>query len=74
MPTAFLPLSGLMRPHNKKACGYQCHALAVRPLQIYSTSSRIHIWNPVGGLPWSFFVGRVNLLTPLAVFAEEFRR
>ena len=41
--------------------------------QIYSTSSRIRIWNPVGGLQWSFFAETVNVLSPLAVFTEEFR-
>ena len=47
---------------TKKTCGYQCHALPVHPpLQIYSTSSRIHIWNPVGGLQWSFFAKTVNV-------------
>ena len=29
--------------------------------QIYSTPSRIHRWNPVGGLLWSIFVETANL-------------
>ena len=39
------------------------------PKKIYSTSSWIHIWNPLGDLRWSFFVKTVNVLSPLAVFA-----
>ena len=31
------------------------------PPQIYSTSSRIHIWNPVGGLWWRFFAKTANV-------------
>ena len=31
------------------------------PPQIYSTSSRIHIWNLVEGLRWSLFVETVNV-------------
>ena len=39
------------------------------PPQIYSTSSQIHIWNPVGGLRWSF----LRKQPKLAALAEELR-
>ena len=58
---------------------YQFDTAAVHPPRpspspnIYSTSSRIHTWNPNGGLRWSSFEGAVNMLTPLAVFVEELR-
>ena len=46
---------------TKKACGYQCHKLPFHPpLQIYSTSSWIHIWNPVGFRRWNFFAETAN--------------
>ena len=31
------------------------------PLQIYSTYSCIHIWNPVGRLRWNFFAETANV-------------
>ena len=55
MPTAFSLLGSLMCPHNKKSQWQPmpCTSSLPTPL-IYSTSSRIHIWGPVGGLRWSF--------------------
>ena len=37
----------------------------------HSTSSQIHTCSPVESLWWSLFVGTVNILRLLAVFAEE---
>ena len=41
---------------------------------IYNNSGWIRIWNPVGGLWWSFFAEATNMLRMLAVFAEEIHR
>ena len=58
----FLPLGGLMCPHNKKNLRLPIPCTSSPPItQIYNTSSRIHICNPAGGLQWSFFAKTVNV-------------
>ena len=50
-----------------------CHCSLPTP-HIFSTSNRRHIWNPVEHQQWYFFAETVNVLKPVAIFAEELHR
>ena len=66
MPTAFSPGRPNLSTQQKKpvatnAMQFQSTHPAPIPPQIYSTSSRIHVWNPVRDLRWSFFAETANV-------------
>ena len=56
--------------HNRLCLQIPCTCSLITP-NIYSPSNQRRIWNPVGHLWWSLFAEIVNVLRPLAIFAEE---
>ena len=60
-PTTFLYIS--LRLQIPCTCGLPTSYLS-------NTSNRRHLWNPIKYLWWNFFAEIVNMLRPLAFFAE----